>query len=71
MRKCGKDSCVWIGTLTGAAMPGAIDGVRLAEDAGTARTADYGWRAPIAKGAVLAVVGLALDRSSRQRPPRR
>ncbi|MEV5156923.1 hypothetical protein [Streptomyces sp. NPDC053728] len=41
-------------------MPGAIDGVRLAEDAGTAYTSDYGWRAPVAKGAALGVVGLAV-----------
>ncbi|MFH9614504.1 hypothetical protein [Streptomyces pratensis] len=44
----------------GEAMPGAIDGVRLAEDAETAYTADYGWRTPIAKGAALAVVGLGV-----------
>ncbi|MCX5413032.1 hypothetical protein [Streptomyces sp. NBC_00059] len=44
----------------GEAMPGAIDGVRLAKDAETAYTADYGWRTPLAKGATLAVVGLAI-----------
>ncbi|MFE2019661.1 hypothetical protein ACFW9O_16660 [Streptomyces sp. NPDC059499] len=44
----------------GDAMPLAIDGVRLAEDAETAYTSDYGWRAPLAKGAALAVVGLAI-----------
>ncbi|MEU9360110.1 hypothetical protein AB0D35_18625 [Streptomyces sp. NPDC048301] len=80
-RRCGKESCSWIGTFTStdgtvterdvdlrdavevsrdAAVPGAIEGVRLAEDAETAYTADYGWRAPIAKGAALAVVGLAV-----------
>ncbi|MFH9830786.1 hypothetical protein ACH4NC_05660 [Streptomyces sp. NPDC017201] len=40
--------------------PGAIDGVRLAEGGGTAYTADYGWHAPVAKGAALAAVGLAV-----------
>ncbi|MFJ8857212.1 hypothetical protein ACIRD8_02155 [Streptomyces sp. NPDC102451] len=80
-RRCGKESCGWIGTFTGTegtvterdvqlkddvevrrgdTMPGAIDGVRLAEDGGTAYTADYGWRAPVVKGAALAVVGLAV-----------
>ncbi len=44
----------------GDAMPAAIDGVRLAEDAETAYTADYGWRAPIVKGSALGVVGLAV-----------
>ncbi|MEK8142758.1 hypothetical protein NKH18_12635 [Streptomyces sp. M10(2022)] len=41
-------------------MPGAIDGVRLAEDAETAYTADYGWHTPVMKGAALAVVGLVI-----------
>uniref|UniRef100_A0AAU3GZA0 DUF3592 domain-containing protein n=1 Tax=Streptomyces sp. NBC_01401 TaxID=2903854 RepID=A0AAU3GZA0_9ACTN len=44
----------------GDAVPGAIDDVRLAADAETAFTADYSWRAPIAKGATLGVVGLAI-----------
>ncbi|MGW0781550.1 hypothetical protein [Streptomyces sp. NPDC002913] len=43
-----------------AVIAGAIDDVRPAEDAGTAYTADYGWRTPIAKGAAQAVVGLAV-----------
>ncbi|MFG2426965.1 hypothetical protein [Streptomyces sp. NPDC048590] len=41
-------------------VPGAIGGVRLAEGGEAAYTADYGWRAPVAKGATLAVVGLAV-----------
>ncbi|MFE5245080.1 MULTISPECIES: hypothetical protein [unclassified Streptomyces] len=44
----------------GEAMPGTIDGVRLAEDSETAYTTDYGWRAPLAKGAAMAAVGLAI-----------
>ncbi|MGC4948541.1 hypothetical protein ACLQ2N_20350 [Streptomyces sp. DT224] len=40
--------------------PARIDGVRLAEDAGAAYTADYGWHGPVVKGSVLALVGLAV-----------
>lgn len=42
------------------AMPGAIDDVRLGEDAGAAYTADYRWLLPVGKGAVLALVGVAV-----------
>ncbi|MFC0627093.1 hypothetical protein [Kribbella deserti] len=80
-RKCGDESCRWVGTFTRAdgtvmgqdivlndsvrvrhtdPMPGAIEGVRLAENAKTAYTADYGWRVPIVKCGVLALVGLAI-----------
>lgn len=41
-------------------MPARIDGVRLAEDAEAAYTADYGWLGPVVKGSVLALVGLAI-----------
>ncbi|MFF9566128.1 hypothetical protein [Streptomyces sp. NPDC014685] len=40
--------------------PARIDGVRLAEDAGAAYTADYAWHGPVVNGAVLALVGLAV-----------
>lgn len=80
-RTCGKESCVWIGTFTGAdggvtarnvglkdavrvrrgdPAPGTTAGVRLAKDAETACTADYGRRAPVVKGAALGLVGLAI-----------
>lgn len=44
----------------GDPMPARIDGVRLAEDAEAAYTADYGWLGPVVKGSVLALVGLAI-----------
>lgn len=40
--------------------PARIDDVRLAEDAGAAYTADYGWHGPVVKGAALAAVGVAV-----------
>ncbi|MGW2474534.1 hypothetical protein [Streptomyces sp. NPDC001665] len=46
--------------ISGDPAPARIDDVRLAEDAATARTADYGRLGPLLKGAGLAVVGLAL-----------
>lgn len=44
----------------GDAMPGAIAGVRLAENGQTAYTADYQWHGPVLKGIALAAVGLAI-----------
>lgn len=44
----------------GDAMPAAIDDVRLAENAESAYTADYSWLPPVVKGAVVALVGLAI-----------
>ncbi|WP_405936474.1 hypothetical protein OG338_06925 [Streptomyces sp. NBC_00726] len=44
----------------GVSAPARIDGVRLAEDAETAYTADYGWLGPVVKGSVVALVGLAV-----------